>query len=77
MVNIVKLHVHARQLLLEEFASARRALVAGKTGDNLVVLINRIDHQVFTAQGNQRINRIMKFLQGFLDAERLDDAVDI
>ncbi len=76
-IYISKLHVHAGELLLEEFSGTGGALVSRKAVDYFFIFVDCINNKIFSAQGNHRVSVVIQLSQRLFDAERFNDTVDV
>ena len=74
--GVLQVHVHSRELLLEELAGARGALVAGEIVDDGAALVEGVDDEVLASHGDDGVHLLVNGAQGGLDAERLDGVVE-
>ena len=73
IIDILDPQVHAAELLAEEFAGPRRALVAGVRVDHAAAVVEDVDNQVLTAHGHDSAGLEVHGIKAALDSYRGDD----
>jgi hypothetical protein len=73
LVHVLELEVHAAELLPQELAGARRALVARVGVHDAAAAVQHVDHEVLAAHRDHRAWRERRRLERALDADRRND----
>ena len=73
LIHILEPQVHAAELLAEELAGPRGALVAGVGVDNAAAVVEDVDDQVLAAHGHDSAGLEVQGLKAALDGHRRDD----
>ena len=73
LVDVLEPQVHAAELLAEELAGARRALVAGVGVDDAAAAVEDVDHQVLAAHRHDGAGLELEGIEAALDGHRGDD----
>ena len=73
VIDILYPQVHAAELLAEEFAGPRCALVAGISVDHAAAVVEDVNNQVLTAHGHDGAGLEVYGIKAALDSYRSDD----
>jgi hypothetical protein len=73
VIDILYPQVHAAELLAEEFAGPRCALVAGVGVNHAAAIIEDVDHQVLAAHGHDSAGLEVHGIEAAFDGYRSDD----
>jgi hypothetical protein len=73
LIDILQSKVHATELLAEELAGPRRALVAGVRVDYAAAVVEDVNNQVLTTHGHNSSGFEVHSLKAALDSYRSND----